>query len=134
MSSLPASAEMRALARRLLAASRPTPDPSTGHALQAFEPLRVSVARFAGTVGYTSLLRRAVSLAGAEVSSLKNVTFAVEDRLENLEAIASQAGNAEGDASVAVLTHFLVLLVTFIGEPLTLKLVREAWPDASLDE
>ncbi len=32
------------------------------------------------------------------------------------------------------MVHLLGLLVTFIGEPLTLALVREAWPDISLDE
>ena len=41
-------------------------------------------------------------------------------------------GGAE--AAVAITAHLLGLLVTFIGEPLTLRLVREAWPDASLDE
>ena len=41
---------------------------------------------------------------------------------------------AGGEAAVAITAHLLGLLVTFIGEPLTLRLVREAWPDASLDE
>ena len=38
------------------------------------------------------------------------------------------------DAAVAIIAHLLGLLVTFIGEPLTLRLVGEAWPDALLDE
>jgi hypothetical protein len=29
--------------------------------------------------------------------------------------------------------HLLELLVTFIGAPLTLSLVRDKWPDASMD-
>ncbi len=42
--------------------------------------------------------------------------------------------NGGVEAAVAITAHLLGLLVTFIGEPLTLRLVREAWPDASLDE
>jgi len=30
--------------------------------------------------------------------------------------------------------HLLGLLVTFIGEPLALRLVGDAWPDAAVDE
>jgi hypothetical protein len=29
--------------------------------------------------------------------------------------------------------HLLDLLVTFIGAPLTLRLLRNKWPDASMD-
>lgn len=32
-----------------------------------------------------------------------------------------------------MLAELLGLLVSFIGESLTLTLVREAWPDASMD-
>ena len=37
------------------------------------------------------------------------------------------------EAAGAVLTIFTGLLVTFIGEPLTARLLRQAWPDASSD-
>lgn len=36
------------------------------------------------------------------------------------------------DAVLAVIAQFLGLLVTFVGEPLTLRLVRDAWPEASV--
>ena len=39
-----------------------------------------------------------------------------------------------GEAGVVVVAQLLGLLVTFIGEPLTLRLVRDAWPDAPVDE
>jgi len=38
------------------------------------------------------------------------------------------------DALSEALAQLIWLLVTFIGEPFTLRLVREAWPDNSLDE
>jgi hypothetical protein len=46
------------------------------------------------------------------------------------------AGLVPGDdveATVALTAHFLELLVTFVGEALTLRLLREAWPDALLN-
>ena len=39
-----------------------------------------------------------------------------------------------GDGGAAVVAHLLGLLVTFIGEPLTLRLVADAWPDADVNE
>ena len=37
------------------------------------------------------------------------------------------------EAAGAVLTTFIGLLVAFIGEPLTTRLLRKAWPDAFSD-
>ena len=47
-----------------------------------------------------------------------------------LAAVTTDGG---ADAPVAIIAHLLGLLMTFIGEPLTLRLVREAWPDVLLD-
>jgi hypothetical protein len=54
--------------------------------------------------------------------------------MEGLEALASEDAEAGVEAGAAITGHLLGLLVTFIGEPITLRLVRDAWPDASLDE
>jgi hypothetical protein len=35
-------------------------------------------------------------------------------------------------AGTVLVAHLLELLVTFIGAPLTLNLVRDKWPDASM--
>jgi hypothetical protein len=54
--------------------------------------------------------------------------------LEGLEGIAqSQEAGAAEEAGLVLVAHLLELLVTFIGEPLTLRLVRDKWPDASMD-
>ena len=37
------------------------------------------------------------------------------------------------DALTAVLAHLVWLLVTFIGEGLTRRILRDAWPDMQLD-
>jgi hypothetical protein len=40
---------------------------------------------------------------------------------------------ASAEASLVLTVHLLNLLVTFIGESLTLHLVRDAWPNVAID-
>jgi hypothetical protein len=134
------SPSIRDLARRLLAAeaaSHSADEPRVHEAIRVCEKLRVSLTRFAGVDGFRSLLRRALALARAEVPALQGVTEKADGSIEGLEKVVADGGNSGvggSDAAVAVTAHLLGLLVTFIGEPLTVCLVREAWPDASLDE
>ena len=125
---------MRDLARRLLAASQSASDPQVHEAVLVSDKLRISLTRFAGADGFTSLLRRALALARAEVPSLQSVKVGADGRLEGFELLAAQTGMDVAAAAAAITAHLLGLLVTFIGEPLTLALVREAWPDISLTE
>lgn len=127
---------MRDLAKRLLAANHAASDPHVHEAVLVSEKLRVPLTRFAGTDGFASLLRRALALARAEVPTLQDARVSADGRLEGLEAPASTAGAGAGgsEAAVALTAQLLGLLVTFIGQPFTLRMVREAWPDAALDE
>lgn len=129
------SSLMRELSRRLLAASDTTSDHLVHEAAVVSERLRIPLTRFAGAEGFASLLRRALVLASAEVPSLQSIKVGPDGRLEGFEQLATDTGTAGGsEAAVAITSHLLALLGTFIGEPLTLRLVREAWPDTSLDE
>jgi hypothetical protein len=130
------SSSTRVLARRLLVASKTASNPHVPEAVLVIEKLRTSLTKFAGFEGFASLLRRALLLASADVPSLKSVKVASDGRLEGYEQLVADKGTgAAGDgAAVAITAHLLWLLVTFIGEPLTLTLVREAWSDNSLDE
>jgi hypothetical protein len=129
------SSLMRELSRRLLAASQTASDQHVHEAVVMSEKLRIPLTRFAGAEGFASLLRRALVLASAEVPSLQSLKVGAEGRLQGFEQLAPDTGTAAGsEAAVAITAHLLGLLVTFIGEPLTLRLVREAWPDISLDE
>jgi len=116
------------------AATQSATDARVHEAVQVFETLRISLTRFAGADGFTSLLRRALALAQAEVPALQTVKVMADGRLEGLAEIVADASNGGADAAVAITAHLLGLLVTFIGDLLTLRLVREAWPDASLDK
>jgi hypothetical protein len=130
------SPSTRDLARRLLAveaASKSATNAPMHEAARVFEKLRISLTRFAGADGFTSLLRRALALARADVPSLQTITLKPDGSLEGLEGLAVDTPNGGPEAAVAITAHLLGLLVTFIGEPLTLRLVREACPDASLE-
>ena len=130
------SSSMRDLARRLLAASQTVSDPQVHEAVLVSDKLRISLTRFAGVDGFTSLQRRALVLARAEMPALQSIQIGADGRLEGFEKLATGTGVAAAAAAAAavITAHLLGLLVTFIGEPLTLTLVREAWPDTSLDE
>ena len=127
---------MRGLALRLLEAEKSRPAASDQHmyeAVRIFDKLGVSVTRFAGADGFASLLRRSLALAQAEVPTLSRVTIDPDGSLEGLEILAGEEADGGAEAAVALSAHLLGLLVIFIGETLTLRLVRESWPDASFD-
>ena len=124
---------MRNLARQLLvveAASQSATLARVHEAVRVCEKLQISLTRFAGVDGFTSLLRRALTLARAEVPGLQTVVLKPDGSLEEL---ATDAANGGPEAAIAIVAQLLGLLVAFIGEPLTLRLLREAWPDASLN-
>ena len=128
---------MRDLAQRLVAleaASESANGAPVHEAVRVCDKLRISLTRFAGSDGFTSLLGRALALARAEVPSLQTVQVKPDCSLEGLGVLAVDGTNAGPEAAVAITAHLLGLLETFIGKPLTLRLVREAWPEASLDE
>lgn len=125
---------MRELARRLVASSPIVSDPRMQGATLVNESLRDALAQFAGTEGFLALLRRALALAGAELPALQGAKVSAQGRIEGIEQFLTHAGTAREEAAVAVTAHMLDLLVTLIGEPLTRRLVRQAYPKASLEE
>ncbi len=131
------SPEIQDLARRVLAFEA-APDNSSGAgldvAMQVIEELRRRLVRLAGVDGFRSLLSRALTQATAEVPSLNMVRVGADGSLEGFDGIEqSQEAGAAGQAGISVVAHLLELLVTFIGAPLTLSLVRDKWPDASMN-
>ena len=131
------SPNVRALAQRLLAVEAKSQHAADAHvheAIRVITKLRISLTRFAGPEGFASLLRRALALAGEEVPALRTVKLNPDGSLEGFEAIAIEAKTNRPEVEIAITAHLLTLLITFIGHPLTLGLVREAWPDASVDE
>lgn len=125
------------LARQMLtieAASQRAANAHPHEAVRVCEKLRVSLTRFAGAEGFASLLRRSVSLARAEIPSLSGLNTKPDCSLQGLEILAERDATGGVEVGATIIAHLLGLLVTFIGEPLMLRLVRESWPDVSLDD
>ncbi|MDQ2974417.1 MAG: hypothetical protein M3R69_03275 [Acidobacteriota bacterium] len=131
------SPQIRELARRLLAFEAAHVNSSEGRvdvAVQVIQDLRARLIKLAGVDGFRSLLSRALTLAKAEAPSLNMVQVLADGSLEGFEGIEqNQGAGTTGQAGIILVAHLLELLVTFIGEPLTLRLVRDKSPDASMD-
>jgi len=99
------------------------------------EKLRLHLATFMGKTGFQTLLARSLALSIAEVPWLGAVRTRADDSLAGLEALQAQLAPEEfSEGEVVVLAQLLGLLVAFIGENLTLRLVREVWPEILLDD
>ena len=128
------SPKVQELARRLVAeaAQENSSDPRLDVTNQVIEELRAHLIKLTGVVGFRSLLSRALTLAKAEAPSLDMVQVRADGSLEGFAGIEhSLATGKEAHAGIVLLAHLLELLVTFIGEPLTLRLIGDKWPDAS---
>lgn len=95
----------------------------------ACEKLRLPLATLMGKAGVSALTSRTLALASAEVPALAALRVNADGTilgLEALEAGVSPVDIAEG--SLVLLARLLGLLVMFIGEDLTARVVGEVWP------
>jgi hypothetical protein len=91
------------------------------------------MATLMGNGGYRALLSRALALASSEVSRLRAVQVKTDGTLEGLAELHAQLAPEEFfEGSVVLLAQLFGLLVAFIGENLTLRLVNEIWPKVPL--
>jgi hypothetical protein len=123
--SRPRSVENRQVAELLLACERLQGEALVGSPLVLVtEKLRRPIAAMAGNAGYRSLLTRALTLAKKESPALSTLRIERDGSLANFTRPGSEDSRADED--VMLTAHLLGLLVTFIGESLTLSLVRNA--------
>lgn len=124
----------RDLAERLLVIEAAPEKPGRQGAMavdRVLGKLQTALTRFAGQDGFASLLRRALVLAQSQYPSLAKATLKPDGTLQGLAKPRGESAGGAAVEAVAVVAHLLSLLVTFIGVPLTLRLVREGWPDES---
>ena len=99
------------------------------------EKLRPHLATLMGDGGFRALLSRALALAKPEVPWLCNVHVGASGNMEGLEELQTQVAADEFlEGRIILLAQLLGLLVAFIGEKLTLRLVREVWPKVPLND
>lgn len=94
-----------------------------------------NLAVFMGKTGFHALLSRSLALAIIEFPWLRTVRVKDDWSLDGLEELQTQIGQDElFNGGVALLAHLLELLVTFIGEVFTVRLVRVVWPKVLIDD
>jgi len=104
-------------------------------AFRVCEKLRQPLSRLSGVAGFRSLLSRALALANDEACWMKAIHVKADGSLEGLEQAQAQLSETEiAEGEVVLIAQLIGLLVTFIGEELTLRLVQESWPDAPFDD
>lgn len=134
----------RDLARRLLSYEADVGkmlEPSVSTTLLVYEKLRKGLCEFAGVAGFQSLASRALALAKAEDPSLDAVRVAPDGSIHGLGEVAQMDIDKDradsypaGEAGVILIARLLGLLLLFLGESLTLSLLRVKWPEAALDD
>jgi len=131
---------MRDLAHRLLtyeAGLGKSSESMESPATRVYEKLRQSLGEFVGVAGFYSLATRALTLSRPEVPSLIAVRVAADGSLRGLGEIENQFDidkDQAGEGGIVLIARLLGLLRIFLGEALTLSLLRNAWPGAAFDD
>jgi hypothetical protein len=115
----------RELAQRLLAFEEieASPDMADMHAVcRVCDKLRRPLTTLAGAAGFRSLLARALTLAKQESPVLGAWEVKPDGSLQGLNGEAAQSG-------AVLIAHLIGLMITFIGESLTLRLLHDVWLD-----
>ena len=96
--------------------------------------VRGPLAALVGVSGFRSLLSRALASAGDEVRWLRAVHVKADGSLERPAEMAQLDKEEVARGEAAVIAQLLGLLVTFIGEALTARLLLDVWPGISLQD
>jgi len=125
------------LARRLLAYETVTDEgslPTESATLRVYEKLRRHLSALAGVAGFQSLASRALTLAKSEAPSLSAVQV-TDGNLQGLGELDPKTDKDQTEAEGAIfIARLLGLLLTFVGEALTMRLMQDVWPDAAFDD
>ena len=130
--------QMRAMATGLIAYESKhskTPERKNPLGFHVCEKLRPQLATLMGNGGFRALVTRALALAIEEVPWLQHVQVKPDGSLEVVDEVDAQFSKGQiGEGRVVLLAQVLGLLVAFIGESLTVQLLREVWPKALIKD
>ena len=117
----------RNLAERLLAyeaAAGKNSEPTESAAFRVCEKLRQPLCSLAGVAGFRSLLSRALALARAEGPGLSAVQVGADGSLKGLDELGPERDkDMSNEGGALLVAQLLGLLLTFIGETMTSRLV-----------
>ena len=136
--------ETRELPRRLLiyeSEKDNSSEPGGSPTLRVYEKLRRSLGAFAGIAGFQSLASRALALARSEDPGFSEARVTEDGTLEVLGEIEhptdfykGAGADPGGEAGIILIARMLGLLHIFLGEALTISLLRVTWPETALDD
>jgi hypothetical protein len=115
-------------ARRLLASEAGSSGSSDGTASAAgrvYEKVDAQLAQLLGRAGVRALFARSAKAAQTELASLAD---AVGDSATLSARLQSFEPSVASESAVALFGTLLELITTFIGERLTVQVLRRAWP------
>ena len=140
-----ASPKTRDLARCLLnyeAELAGSSESSESATLSVYEKLRHSLIAFAGVAAFESFAFRALTQAKSEAPSLRAVQVTENGVLKGLGDVEPEIDIDKdltgkfpaGNGGIILIARLLGLLLIFLGEALTLSLLRNAWPGEVFDD
>jgi hypothetical protein len=97
-------------------------------AFRVCQTLQPHLSTLIGKAGFQSLLARALSLAKPDSRWLHAVHVAPDGVLSLLGELPAPSARQIAEGGVDLVAALLDLLISFIGEPLTWRLVHDAWP------
>lgn len=104
---------------------------------RASDKLRAHLSKRIGQEGFRTLLARALTLTTTNFPHLSAVRVGADGSLVGLRGAMSRVQETQGatvEGAVALVAQFLALLISFIGEDLTLRLLSAVWSELALDE
>ena len=133
------------LVRRLLAheaAESQDQDSLIEAAERVSEELRVHLSKRIGQEGFRTILARSLALTTAQFPHLSAVRVGADGILIGLRGAISHAQEAQDkeaqgvtiEGAVALVAQLLALLISFIGEDLTLRLLSAVQPEFAWDD
>jgi hypothetical protein len=143
--------DMRDLTRSLLAYEAKADEstgPSESATLRVYDKLRHNLSVFAGVAGFQSLATRALVIARPDAPGLGAVRVSDDGTLRALGGSEPQVKknsqietnmvrsgiDLPGEAGTILIARLLGLLLIFLGEALTLSLLRVTWPGVDLND
>lgn len=132
------SLQMRSYAQRLLeyeGGGDETSSKTRPAGFEVCEKLRSHLAALMGVGGVQVLLACALARASTEAPWLRSVRVKADGSLAGLEEIQAQLSQGELlEGGTVLLAQLLGLLVAFIGQSLTSRMVCDVWPDLLCDD
>ena len=118
--------------------SPPGQDALIEAAERVVDKLRVHLSKRIGQEGFRTLLARALFLMTRQFPSLSTLQVGEDGSLVGLRAAVGHAPqNTQDnvvDGTVAFVTQFFGLLIAFIGEDLTRRMLSTVWPELAWDD